>query len=291
MTLSGYLTRICPAWVTGFARVLATTMSAMPLSPSSVAAASAAWVWIPPGATVVEEAGYCIARFPDYFTHQLEVMAFRPDGPLGAAVDAVLGRARASGLPTLRWLVRLDGPPGLAAELKARGGELQLVLDVLANDLSGGAASLPSLPPPSVDVAVRWATDVETQRDGYTIGAGAFGGAMAPEDRLKENAERDALTVQAGEGGMLVAYADGVPAGRGGVMVVDGVARLWGGAVVPSARGRGIYRAMLGKRLSFAAAHGATMALVKGRTDTSGPILRRAGFEAFGQEPLYDIPL
>jgi hypothetical protein len=33
------------------------------------------------------------------------------------------------------------------------------------------------------------------------------------------------------------------------------------------------------------------MALVRGRTDTSGPILRRAGFTAFGHEALYRVPL
>ena len=33
------------------------------------------------------------------------------------------------------------------------------------------------------------------------------------------------------------------------------------------------------------------MALVKGEADTSGPILRRAGFAAFGQEPQYRVPL
>jgi hypothetical protein len=33
------------------------------------------------------------------------------------------------------------------------------------------------------------------------------------------------------------------------------------------------------------------MALVKGKVDTSGPILRRAGFASYGQEPLYAVPL
>ncbi|HTR90947.1 MAG TPA: GNAT family N-acetyltransferase [Trebonia sp.] len=263
----------------------------MPLSESSVAAASAAWVWVPDGATVVEDAGYCIARFPDYFDHQLEVTAFRPEGPLGEAVDAVLERARAFGLPTMQWQVRLDDPPGLAAELEARGGKLKLALDVLASDLTGGAAALPALPPPSVYVVVRWATDVETQRDGSAVGVATFGGALPPEERLQENADRDAATMPDGQGGMVVAYADGEPAGSGGVIIVGGVARLWGGAVVPSARGRGIYLAVLAERLSYAVSHGATMALVKGRADTSGPILRRAGFEAFGQEPIYDVPL
>jgi hypothetical protein len=83
----------------------------------------------------------------------------------------------------------------------------------------------------------------------------------------------------------------GVPAGSGGVSMVDGVARLWGGVVMPSARGQGVYRAVLGARLSYAVTHGATMALVQGKIDTSGPILRRAGFTAYGRQPIYDVPL
>jgi hypothetical protein len=33
------------------------------------------------------------------------------------------------------------------------------------------------------------------------------------------------------------------------------------------------------------------MALVKGRIETSGPVLRRAGFEVYGQERIYAVPL
>ena len=123
------------------------------------------------------------------------------------------------------------------------------------------------------------------------MGVTGFGGTLPPEDRIEANAAMDAASVPVGAGGMLVAYVHGVPAGSGGVSMVDGVARLWGGAVVPSARGQGIYRAVLDARLSYAVAHGATMALVKGNIDTSGPILRRAGFAAYGREPIYDIPL
>jgi len=42
---------------------------------------------------------------------------------------------------------------------------------------------------------------------------------------------------------------------------------------------------------AYAVTHGAAMALVKGKADTSGPILRRAGFAAFGQEPHYSVQL
>ena len=48
---------------------------------------------------------------------------------------------------------------------------------------------------------------------------------------------------------------------------------------------------MLAARLDYAAAHDMTMALVKGRVQTSGPILRRAGFGVYGQERSYRLTL
>ena len=90
---------------------------------------------------------------------------------------------------------------------------------------------------------------------------------------------------------MVVAYADGEPVGSGGIAMTDCVARLWGGAVCPEARRQGVYRAILAARLRYGAAHGATMALVKGRVETSAPILRQAGFAAYGQEVMYRVPL
>ena len=90
---------------------------------------------------------------------------------------------------------------------------------------------------------------------------------------------------------MVVAYVDGAPVGSGGLSMADEVARLWGGAVLEAARGQGVYRAILGARLTYGVAHAATMGLVKGRVQTSGPILRQAGFAAYGQEISYRVPL
>jgi GNAT superfamily N-acetyltransferase len=263
-------------------------MVVMSLTASSVAAASAAWVWVPDGATVIEADEYTIVRMPDYFESPLSVLAFRPSRPLPEALGALLDRARTFGLPELRWQVPADAPAGLADELAARGATVHLTLDVLATDLNGGA---PEIPPPAVDVELRWATDFAAARDGAAVGVTGFGGSLPPDERIKENAARDAGTIPAGDGGLVVAYVDGSPAGAGGLAMADGVARLWGGAVVPDARGQGIYRAVLAARLAYAVAQGATMALVKGKVDTSGPILRRAGFGAFGQEALYNVPL
>ena len=265
-------------------------MAAMSLTGAAVAAASAAWIWVPDDATVIEGDEYTILRLPDWFDYPLSVLSVEPSGPdrLGPVVDAVLARARSLGPPALQWQVKMADPAGLAAALTARGAKVETTLDVLARDLSGGATALP---PPSADVTLRWATDLATARDGAQVQVAGFGGAVPPETRLKQGAAKDADAVPAGEGGLMVAYTGGAATGCGGIALGGGVARRWGGVVVPAARGTGIYRAVLSARMAYAADHGATMALVKGKVDTSGPILRRAGFASFGQETVFRIAL
>ena len=264
----------------------------MSLSADKVVAASNAWTWIPDNATTEATEEYLLVRFPDYFDHPLELLRFTPSGQSGAAlataVETVLERARQFGLPDLYWWVKLDSPPEVADLLRARGATVDETLDVLAVDLRRGA---PELVPPVRGVELRWATEVATHRDGTQVGVTVFGGSMPPDERLAQEARRDSATVKSGDGGMVVAYVDGAAVGSGGLSMADGVARLWGGAVLEAARGQGVYRAILGARLTYGVAHAATMGLVKGRVETSGPILRQAGFAAYGQEISYRVPL
>jgi GNAT superfamily N-acetyltransferase len=261
----------------------------MELSDEAVIAASNSWIWVPDNATATETDEYLIVRFPDYFDHPLEVVRFTPAGPVADTVEMVLDRARDYGLPKLWWMVRLDSPSGVRELLEARGATLDETLDVLARDLSGGAAELP---PPAGAAELRWAVDPATIRDGLAVGAEVFGGSVAPDDWIEDKSKRASVDVPAGKGGIVVAYTGGVPVATGSVTITDdGVARLWFGAVVEAARGQGFYRAVLAARLAYAARHGATMALVKGRIETSGSILRRAGFAAYGQELIYAVSL
>ncbi len=82
---------------------------------------------------------------------------------------------------------------------------------------------------------------------------------------------------------------DGVPVGAAGHVVAGETIRLWGGAVVPSARHTGAYRALLDRRLRAGVEAGCTMALVKGRVDTSAPVLLRAGFRKYGEVRAYRL--
>src|SRR2546423_1522456 len=83
----------------------------------------------------------------------------------------------------------------------------------------------------------------------------------------------------------------GKPAAVGGCTLRGEVAHLWGAVTLREYRRRGAYRAVLAERLRLARAHGATLALVKGRVETSGPILLRSGFAAYSEERCYWLPV
>jgi GNAT superfamily N-acetyltransferase len=252
-----------------------------------VAAASRAWVWVPESAVTIETPEYLLARMPEWFEIPLELLRLDPHRPVAEVVDEVLLRAREFGLPEAHCWVKLHNGTDADEAFLARGGRLDETLDVLALDLTGGP---PELGPFDPGLELRWAVDLETSRDDHRVGAEVFGGTMPPEDELADAAERGRRDLEAGSGSV-VAYLDGVPSGTAGLSLADGVARLWGGAVREEARGRGLYRALLDARIRHGIEHGATMALVKGRVQTSGPILRRAGFARYGEERSYLVPL
>jgi GNAT superfamily N-acetyltransferase len=249
-------------------------------------AAASGFVWVPETATRVETGEFLMVRFPDYFDHHLVLARFRPEREPDEVADEVLARAREFDEPELVWWVKLGAAAGADELVRARGGVLDETLDVLALDLAPG---LPDLGEHAL--TLRWTIDQATLRHAYEVLKVVFGGDVPSDHRLRVESAQVRRDVETGRGGGVVAYLGDRPAGTGGVTVADDVARLWSGSVLEEHRGRGAYRALLAARLEYAARHGATMALVKGRVETSGPILRRAGFVAHGQERSYRVPL
>ena len=90
--------------------------------------------------------------------------------------------------------------------------------------------------------------------------------------------------------GWFLALHNGIPAGTGGFTLVGSVARLWGAAVTPAMRGRGVYHGLVAHRLAAAATRGATLALVHA-APSSSPILRHLGFEKFGERHTFRVML
>lgn len=75
-----------------------------------------------------------------------------------------------------------------------------------------------------------------------------------------------------------LAHLDGRPAGIGRSVYSDRGSFLIAGAVVPWARGRGVYRALVRARWDDAVARGAPALVTEAMPDTSYPILKRLGF-------------
>jgi GNAT superfamily N-acetyltransferase len=75
------------------------------------------------------------------------------------------------------------------------------------------------------------------------------------------------------------ARADGVCLGTAGLLMRDGYGYLVGTQVLESARGRGIYRTLVGARLAFLRARGLGFAVTHAREATSAPMLEHLGFE------------
>ena len=253
------------------------------LDRAKVAAANDAWVVAPEGSEVMETEEYRLVRVPARFADPLQVHWVRSTRPAEAVLGDIVARAVGLGLPTALVYVKLSAPDGLDEALLARGARLVDTADVLALALPA-VVKAPDLP----GLEVRWMTTLEVARDANIVNVTVFGGSPATDDVL---ARRAAAFDKKGTGGAQVAYLDGVPIASAGVEIADGVARLWGGAVLEAYRGRGVYRALVARRLAWAAERGATMALTHGRIATSSPILRRLGFVSYGQERTYKLDL
>jgi len=263
------------------------------VTPDEVAAASAAWLWFPDDATTYSTEELLVVRWPDYFGVPPTLMQLAAHGPdVEDDVDRLLAeaaqRVQTWGMSELVVRVGVDAPAALVETLEDLDATVVETVDVFALDLDGPVPDLA----PAADVEVRWALDEPTTRDHLLVGIAAFEeGELPDEERLRELAEETALAHREGSGSAVVAYLDGAAVGSGGLTLADGVARLWGAGVVPDARGRGVYRSVLTARLQYAVAHDASFALVKGRVESSGPILRRAGFAPYGQERDYRLSL
>lgn len=164
-------------------------------------------------------------------------------------------------------------PPDLAERLARRG-----LVKIL--EQAGLALTDLSLPVPAArDVEVRTASP-EEQR--------AHAGALAEAFRLPEAAVLHNLAVREGarEGVRSVSYlafveGEAAPAAFADLVWLPGthIVLLGGAATRREHRGRGVYRALLRRRLEDARADGAEAAIVLAIRTTSAPILCRLGFE------------
>ena len=256
-------------------------------TPERIREAAAAWVWVPEDAEQVLTDDYQLIGYPEFFTLPTQVAWSRSERPAGDLVDEVSDHVRSWGRPKVSWWVsEATRPADTEAILLDRGAELVETVEVLAYDMTDAAPAIPV--PPGVTTEV--VQDQRSVRAELAVWEEVWSEPHPTDDDAVTKRVEDAQRELAGRTGFqVVALVDDMPASAGGCTLADGAARLWGAGTRPAFRGRGAYRAVLARRLELARDWGATLALVKGRVETSGPILRRVGFNAYGEERCYSV--
>jgi GNAT superfamily N-acetyltransferase len=285
----------------------------------AVRRAAAEWIWVPPDAEQVVTDSYQLIAYPEYMSEPTQVAWSASDRTVGELIDEVVAHVRRWGRDTLYWWVRADTRPAdTEAVLQSRGATLAQTVQVLGYDLADGPPDV-GLPGGLADPAFAGlplaARPEPAASQVAPAGIAGLAGVRAevvqdePALRAYElvnaevwNEHRDLTTADvaaeldgiraslaAWSAFQVVVFADDEPAAAGGCGLSGGVARLWGAGARTAFRGRGIYRVLLAARIGLAREHGATLALVKGRVQTSGPILLRAGFTSYGEERLYRL--
>jgi hypothetical protein len=248
--------------------------------------------WVPGGAVELRTDDYRLIRYPDVVLdptfRAAQVTWSRTKRPLEEIIGEIVAYARVWDVPGVAWWVSAaTEPAGTEDVLRARGAELIDAVQVLARELGGG---LPPLDVPG-DVVVELVRDERTFRASSAVSVQGWGRTEPDQAELARQLGETLADLDRWSSFRVVALVDGVPVSTGGCTLAGEVAQLWGAITLPASRGRGSYRAVLGERLRLASEHGATLALVKGRVMTSGPILRRAGFADYGEERCYWLPV
>ena len=229
-----------------------------------------------PGVEMVERPGFVFeAATSRSAVHRIRL------GDVESAVEWTRDEAFRRGISALEWWVGWHATPD---DLEDRLFALGLVRD--ETPVLTGMTS--TVEPPSVDgIDVRRITTIEEQLAALELDWVVWGVPMA--ERGQRAATERTYFDPNGALHHFAAYLDGRPVGFArGIDMDEGVA-LMGGVVLPEARGRGAYRALVRARWDHAVSRG-TPCLVVQAGDMSAPVLDGLGFVRHGELRLFTDP-
>lgn len=160
-------------------------------------------------------------------------------------------------------------PAALFEELSRAGYRLREIVAVLRKNL-GDAPRVPAVP--GVEIVRLDHADGARCGSVARVLCEAFAPEGAPAE--EESVALSAATLRHSDTIAFCALSEGRPVGAGMMDVRDGVAALWGAAVAPEFRRRGVQRALMAVRLAEAVRAGAHAATVE--TSPGGPTHRNA---------------
>jgi GNAT superfamily N-acetyltransferase len=201
------------------------------------------------------------------------VFRFRMAGlDVAAVVEEIRAVVRERGRTGSTWEVGASATP---AGVVDRLLELGLEPYPEEPDVSAMVLDHPPEGAGGADVEVRRVETLEDFRTAMRIAAEAFG--VSRDDLDDDAALQKELDDRAARGMQFLAVVDGVPVGQGTGFATDIGVALAGGSVLPAARGRGAYRALVLARWEEAVRLG-TPVLATNAGKMSRPILERLGF-------------
>ena len=262
-----------------------------PWTPQRVLDAATVMEWQPDDALEVRTDDYRLVRYPDWALDPsfpaAQVTRSRSGRPAGELIEEVLAYVRGWGLLGVAWWVSpASRPADTEGQLRVRGGKRIDTVQILARELT---QPLPELGVPA-DVSVQLVEDERAFLAASQITVRGWNRKEPDEASTAQDLARALSDLATWTNFRVLARVDGTPACTGAATLNDELAQLWGAVTLPAFRRRGSYRAVLAERLRLAREHGAELALVKGRAETSGPILLRAGFTHYGEERCYWLP-
>jgi GNAT superfamily N-acetyltransferase len=234
-------------------------------------------LWVPLAATsdLVVGDGYVVVTG----IHDATVERIRlADETVERALEEVRALGRERGLRHATWWVgERSTPAGLAARLEALGLEPDPELPEMTSlTIDHAPAGEPRAEVHRVETLDEYLAALELDWDVWDV---------PEEDRAAQrDSQREAWPsiVAGGNVSVHVAYVDGEPVGFGRTYFAPQAAMLLGGSVLPRARGRGAYAALVHARWREAVERGVPRMSVSAGP-MSAPILEHLGFEPIGR--------
>jgi GNAT superfamily N-acetyltransferase len=247
-----------------------------PVDAQLIALAEEPGLWIPedPLSEEISGDGYTIVTW----ARRASIERIRLSNErVEAAIDEVRAHARALGVDEATWWVgELTTPGDLAETLEARGlapdpdfpGLTSLVLTT-------APAGTPQADVVRIETFEDFLRGIELDWEVWNLPA------EVRDERRAAAREHWDLLVADGTATHYVALQGGKPGGFGRMVMTPFGGLMLGGAVLPEARGRGLYTALVHARWQDAVAKGIPR-LVVSAGPMSAPILERLGFERIG---------
>jgi predicted GNAT family acetyltransferase len=209
-----------------------------------------------------------------------KVIGLALDTPLDVeALEKIEGEWRAKGEP-VRVEMAVLADPSVGGILTDRGYRLHGFEHVLGRSLDRDLQEAPA-----AEISIDLARDDELQT-WMDVAVEAFmhldGTGSVPDDSLSREQMADVLAEVMGAPGFIryLARVDGEVVGEAAMRIDGSLAQLAGAGTIPKARGRGVQKALLYRRLADARRAGCTLAVVTTAPGTrSQENVMRRGFE------------